>query len=129
MVVKATKRQPKPRNATIGRPRIELDARQLEQLQALARINASYEEIEAVMGVSVDTLTRRFAEVIKKGRSEGRSSLKRQQMKVALEGNVTMLIWLGKVLLGQSEVVVDATDPSKKRKPQLFRFGAQVLEI
>ena len=74
-----------------------------------------------VLGCSPDTLERRFAGVIEKGRADGKSSLKRTQFKVAmgspavydLEGNKlqsetlpnpTMLIWLGKIRLGQREV-------------------------
>jgi len=63
----------------------------------------------AVLGVSVDTIQRRkrsseeFCGAIKKGQATTRNSLRRLQLKKALEGNVTMLIWLGKQLLGQSD--------------------------
>jgi hypothetical protein len=63
----------------------------------------------AVLGVSVDTIQRRkrnseeFCGVIEKGRASLRNSLRRLQVKKALEGNTTMLIWLGKQLLGQSD--------------------------
>ncbi len=63
----------------------------------------------AVLGVSVDTIQRRkrsseeFCGAIKRGQATTRNSLRRLQLKKALEGNVTMLIWLGKQLLGQSD--------------------------
>jgi hypothetical protein len=42
-------------------------------------------------------------EVLEMGRHGRRMSLKRAQWKVAMEGNVAMLIWLGKNELGQRE--------------------------
>ena len=89
-----------------GRPRMEFDLRQVEEL---ARIGCTEEDMGAVLGVSVDTIQRRkrssaeFCGVIEKGQASLRNSLRRLQVKKALEGNVTMLIWLGKQLLGQSD--------------------------
>jgi len=89
-----------------GRPRLQLDLRQVEEL---ARIACTEEDMAAVLGVSVDTIQRRkrtsaeFRGVIEKGRASLRNSLRRLQVKKALEGNTTMLIWLGKQLLGQSD--------------------------
>jgi hypothetical protein len=89
-----------------GRPRLQFDLRQVE---ALARIGCTDDDMAAVLGVSVDTIQRRkrscaeFRGVIEKGRASLRNSLRRLQVKKALEGNTTMLIWLGKQLLGQSD--------------------------
>ena len=101
----------------MGRPRKKIDPKQLEQL---ARIQCSYEEMAAVLDCDPSTLTRRFAQVIKKGRENGRSSLKRAQYTLAVGtkaqfdekgneiiaergANPTMLIWLGKQHLGQQD--------------------------
>ncbi len=128
--VKPTKRQPNPEPAKIGRPPIVFTDEQLKTLTNLAQIGCSMGEIAAVMDCSVDTLERRFADVIKKGDLMGRSSLRRAQFKAALEGNVTMQIWLGKVKLGQSETVVEQTSgKGGNRAPQFFRIGGQLLEI
>lgn len=62
-------------------------------------------EIGSIVECSVDTLERNFADVIKKGRERGKSSLRRKQFEMAMNGNVTMLIWLGKQHLGQTEKV------------------------
>ena len=62
-------------------------------------------EIAAVCGVSVDTLERRFADTIKKGRETGNMSLRRKQVEVAMQGSVAMLIWLGKQRLEQKDQV------------------------
>lgn len=83
-----------------GRPKKEIDPKQVEQL---AMINCSYKEIAAVVGCDESTLTRRFAQVIQIGREHGKSSLKKKQFEVAMKGNVTMLIWLGKIMLGQRD--------------------------
>ena len=44
-----------------------------------------------------------FSEVYKTFRGKGNASLRRLQFKEAERGNVTMLIWLGKQWLGQTE--------------------------
>lgn len=90
----------------MARPQKDIDPRQVEQLAA---IDCSYEEMAAVLGCSVSLLHKRFSTVIEKGRAAGRSSLKRQQFKLAMDGNPTMLIWLGKVRLGQKDTKVVET--------------------
>lgn len=59
--------------------------------------------MSAVLDVDESTLTRRYAQVIKKGREQGTMSLKRKQYELAMNGNPTMLIWLGKIMLGQRD--------------------------
>jgi hypothetical protein len=98
--------QPQQRKHPGGRPRLEFDLRQVEEL---TRIGCTEEDMAAVLGVSVDTIQRRkhtcpeFRGVIEKGRASLRNSLRRLQVKKALEGNTTMLIWLGKQYLGQTD--------------------------
>lgn len=84
----------------MARPRKKIDPAQVEKLAA---IQCSYAEMAAVLGCNESTLTRRFAQAIKKGREIGRSSLKRRQYKLAMDGNATMLIWLGKQHLQQED--------------------------
>lgn len=84
----------------MARPRKAID---LATLEKLAAINCSHAEMASVLGCSSDTLERNYAAVIKKGRAQGRMSLKRKQYEVAMTGNVTMLIWLGKQMLDQSD--------------------------
>jgi hypothetical protein len=55
----------------------------------------------AVLGCDEKTLSNRFSQAIKEGRETGKMSLKRKQWEVAMKGNVAMLIWLGKIQLGQ----------------------------
>lgn len=90
---------PKAPRAKPGPKPIAIDEKLVEKL---ATIMCTMKEIGAVIGCSVDTLERRFAEIIEKGRENGKMSLKRKQYEIAMGGNVTMLIWLGKQHLGQT---------------------------
>lgn len=83
-----------------GRPRLQLDEALMERL---AMIHCNNTEIAAAVGCSTDTLDRNYAELIAKGREKGRTTLRRMQFEAAQKGNVVMLIWLGKQILGQKE--------------------------
>jgi hypothetical protein len=85
----------------MARPKKVIDPK---LVQDLASIGCKTTEIAAIVGASVDTLDRRFAEEMNKGRNNLRCSLRRWQLDAAKKGNVTMLIWLGKQLLDQKDV-------------------------
>ena len=84
----------------IGRPLIEVDE---DLLFKLAGIHCTMKEMVDILGVSEDTLKRRYAGLIDKAKAGGKMRLRRKQVEVALEGNPTMLIWLGKNMLNQSD--------------------------
>ena len=84
----------------MARPKRVIDLRQVVKL---AELHCNDREIAAVVGVSEDTLHRRFAEEIGKARERGKTSLRRVMWRTAMKGNVTMLIWLGKQYLGQTD--------------------------
>ena len=86
----------------MARPQIDIDP---EEVEKLAGLNCSVEEIADFFGVNPSTIKRRFAPAIKKGRGNIKISLKRKQYQVAMGGNTTMLIWLGKQYLGQADKV------------------------
>ena len=86
----------------VGRPKIKIDEKILENLASILCTN---EEIASFFNCSSDTLTRNFAESLKKGRDKGRMTLRRMQFEKAQTGNATMLIWLGKQLLGQKDKI------------------------
>jgi hypothetical protein len=100
----------------MARPLLEIDE---ETVEKLAGIHCTMEEIAYVVGCSVDTLERRFAETIKAGKAKGRTSLRRHQWLSAEKGNVTMLIWLGKQLLGQTDKLVHAEDNKILNSPDI----------
>lgn len=83
-----------------GRPKIQLNEKQVVEL---AKIHCTMKEIAGVMDCSVDTLERNYAEIIKKGKEEGKTTLRHSMWRNAMKGNVTMQIWLSKQLLGMRE--------------------------
>lgn len=90
----------------MARPRKTIDPLKVIELAAKS---LSVEEIAATLDVSADTLTRRFAEQLARGRGLCNGSLRRRQYEVAMgestQGNVPMLIHLGKNRLGQKDTV------------------------
>ena len=88
-----------------------------ETLDGLCEIHCTGEEIAAILDISYETLNRRlieeghegFKEYFKRKSAGGKKSLRRRQMDSALDGNVPMMIWMGKQLLGQSEKSEDRT--------------------
>lgn len=73
-----------------------------KQLQNLARLGCTNTEIGDFFGCSENTI-RRYGEYLTKGRAECKMRLRQMQWKSAENGNVTMQIFLGKQVLGQSD--------------------------
>jgi hypothetical protein len=69
----------------------------------LAAIGSTDREIARWFDMDENTLRYNFSDIIAKGREDLSQSLRHAQLKLALSGNATMLIWLGKNLLGQSD--------------------------
>lgn len=110
----------------MGAPVKELD---WEMLADLCQIQCSKLEIAALMKMSEDTLSRRiqeesgetFAEYYKRASAPGKMSLRRAQFKSALQnGNVAMMIWLGKQYLDQRD---------QNQLEQLNKFQPLVIEL
>ena len=74
-----------------------------EQVAKMSAIGCSITEIAEVLGVARVTISRRFQKEIEKGKAEGRAKLRHLQWQAASDGNITMMIWLGKQLLGQTD--------------------------
>lgn len=77
-----------------------------DEVENLAILGPTYEEMGAVFGVSKSTIIRhmkqkQFREAYDRGMGKRKVGLRRKQYAVAMQGNVTMLIWLGKQELGQ----------------------------
>ena len=72
-----------------------------ELVEKFAKLGCKVEEIANYFGCSTDTIQRRFAAELTKGRANLQMSLRQWQLKSAERGNVAMLIWLGKQMLGQ----------------------------
>lgn len=91
-----------------GRPKKKID---YDTVRKLSEMWCTEEEIANYLDLSVRTLQRdeEFCRIYKKGLATGRMSLRRTQVKSAMNGNVTMQIWLGKQYLGQRDTV-EVTD-------------------
>ena len=74
-----------------------------ESVRILAATQAPVRRIAAVMNCDEKTLRNRFRDVIERGREAGLSKLQQRQWQAAMDGNPTMMIWLGKQYLGQSD--------------------------
>jgi len=105
----------------------------------LCGLQCTQEEISWFCEVSVDTLERRckddlglsFAEYYAQKRGTGKISLRRKQWEVAMTGDKTMLIWLGKQYLGQCEKVENSLDltTTVKREELKDKSLDELMEI
>ena len=104
----------KPKKTGPKGPSKPMTDKAFRQLVELIKIQCTRDEICEVLGMSDTTLTRRIAErkiegvtnfeaLYKKHQGEGKASLRREQWKAAQGGNPTMLVWLGKQVLGQKD--------------------------
>lgn len=84
----------------MARPKKIID---YELVEKLANIQCTMSEIANVLGVSLSKVEKdsEFVRIYKKGMETGKMSLRRKQWKAVEDGNITMLIWLGKQYLGQ----------------------------
>jgi len=74
-----------------------------EEFLKLAELHCTWQEISDFYTVPVSTLRDNFADLYQKGTTKTKQRLRQAQLKLALNGDRTLLIWLGKNILGQSE--------------------------
>ena len=97
-----------------GRPRFELD---LEMIERAAMMGCTKNEVATLAGMSHSGFYKRMetdealVDALQRGQDKGRSTLRRLQWQGAQSGNPTMLIWLGKQLLGQRDKQELSSDP------------------
>ena len=72
-----------------------------EEVQKLAGYGCTNIEIADFFGCSSDLIEKSYSEFLTKGRANLKKRLRKAQLDTALSGNSTMLIWLGKQMLGQ----------------------------
>lgn len=95
-----------PSNNPNGRPAIVID---IEVMKRAASIGCNNEEIAALLGIGRATfylhLERDPAlqETLNEAAASGKATLRRLQWQRAASGDSTMLIWLGKNMLGQRD--------------------------
>ena len=90
----------------MARPPKDLD---LDMLERLAAVSLSQDEIGAIMGMTSRTIRRKLSsskmarDAYDRGYERCKASLKRKQFEMAMDGQPTLLVWLGKQHLGQRD--------------------------
>jgi len=79
-----------------------------KEVRKLASIGMKNSEIAEYLDLDDSTLNYNFKQDLIKGKHELRVSLRQAQIKLALSGNATLLIWLGKQYLSQSDSPFDS---------------------
>lgn len=97
-----------------GAPRKKID---LDLMDNLAKIHCTMEEMASILGVSKDTLERRYLDRIHEMRDQGKMSLRRKLFTMALEKeNLGAMIWLSKQHLGMSDKIEEKLDQTVKHE-------------
>lgn len=115
-----------------GRPRIEIDK---DSFEKLCYLQCTLAEIASFFKCSEDTIENwskrtyktNFSDAYKNYSAGGKISLRRWQFRAAENGNVSMLIWLGKQYLGQKdqqEIAVSHDDDTIKEMNEYFNKKA-----
>jgi hypothetical protein len=73
------------------------------QLQKLATLGCTNKEMADFFGCSADLLEKSYSEFLTKGRAQQKMRLRQLQWRACENGNVSMLIFLGKNMLGQQD--------------------------
>ncbi len=85
----------------MARPKkYDIDTLELEKLASYGLTNT---EIADFFGCSKDLISKSYSTNITKGKAQLKKKLRKAQIDSALSGNATLLIWLGKQYLGQTE--------------------------
>ena len=77
-----------------------------KEVQKLAKYGMTNVEIADFFGCDESLIRKSYSEYLTKGRAEMKLRLRQLQWKSAEKGNAVMLIWLGKQMLGQSDIPV-----------------------
>ncbi|QDP67931.1 MAG: hypothetical protein Tp1122DCM00d2C27307611_21 [Prokaryotic dsDNA virus sp.] len=85
----------------MARPKkYNIDTKQIEKLASFGCTNI---EIASFFGCDESLIRKSYSEFLTKGRDKGKIRLRQLQWKAAENGSHTMLVWLGKQLLGQTD--------------------------
>lgn len=114
------KKKPKRKNKPgAGRPKKIVNYKTLD---SLCRIHCTGEECANILGLKYETMDeaiqrdkgKNFREYFAEKSAGGKRSLRRKQWTKALAGDNTMLIWLGKQHLGQTDVQKIETEHTER---------------
>ena len=97
----------------LGRPRFEFTPKVLDQIEKLASVMCTLQEIGDIIGCSHDTIQRNqeAKEAIKRGVANAKNTIRKTQFDIATKLNSSiMAMWLGKVYLGQTDKIQNTDD-------------------
>ena len=78
-----------------------------EQVLELAKLHCTNQEMADFFDVKLQTFVDNFRDIITKGRLLTKQRLRKAQLDLAMKGDRTMLIWLGRNILSQSEQTIN----------------------
>ena len=85
----------------MARPKkYNIDTTEVEKLAGYGCTNI---EIADFFGCSSDLIEKSYSEFLRKGRADLKKRLRKAQIDTAVAGNPTMLVWLGKQMLNQTD--------------------------
>ncbi len=99
----------------VGRPKLNIDG---EKITKWISYGATVREIADAENCSEDHIHKVFRENITKGKAQRNIRLRKAQFELAMTGNCSMLIWLGKQYLGQK----DNPQPDREELPSGFEI-------
>lgn len=105
----------------MARQKMDIDESVVAQM---AFDGASNREIGDILGIDHKTVANRFSPLLNKKRAERRVGLRKAQTAAALAGDKTMLVWLGKQELGQTDKLkYDLSNLTDEQVVALYRSG------
>lgn len=128
------------------RQKIEWTDVEIEQFKSLCSIFCSRKEVCLIMKVSEKTLNRlieeylhdeiapdstdpvTFSDAFDLYSGQGKASIRRKQFEAAMAGDKTMLIWLGKNYLDQSDVVKQTVTETHTKEVPLYMIAQRTAE-
>lgn len=85
------------------RPRIILTEKELQEIESMAGIGLTQEEIASVKGISVDSLRKYAGHVVRRGKAKAIAMVAETLFKKAIAGNMTAIIFYLKTQAKWSE--------------------------
>jgi hypothetical protein len=116
----------------IGRPRFEFTPKVLDQIEKLASVMCTLQEIGDIIGCSHDTIQRNqeAKEAIKRGVANAKQSIRKTQFDIATKLNSSiMAMWLGKVYLGQSDKIQNTDENTPLPIYDIVEEPKEVIEL
>lgn len=90
------------KGVVVGRDKKVIDP---DEVRRLAEVFVTYQEMSDFFDVPIQTLQYNFGKLIDEAKARTKSAIRRRQIAAAMDGNISMLIWLGKNLLKQQDKV------------------------